>query len=58
MTADRFDTATELWCYKVTYEDGDVYYYVDVSMSEAARSASEIMPVKSIEEIGKGAIGS
>jgi len=57
MCCERIEKAFELYCYKVTWEDGEVVYYVDESMHDAARSANEIMPVKAIEEIGKGMIG-
>jgi hypothetical protein len=57
MTCDRIDNATELFCFKVTYDDGDIYYYVDTSISDASKSASEIDNVKTIEYIGKGMVG-
>jgi hypothetical protein len=57
MCVGRIQNATDLYCYKITYEDGSIVYYVDTSMSDAAASANEIMPPKSIEEIGAGAIG-
>lgn len=57
MCCKRIEEALDLYCYKVTWEDGEVAYYVDTSMSDAATSANEIMPVKAIEEIGIGMIG-
>ena len=57
-SSERIDNSMELFCFKVTYEDGDVYYYIDSSMGDALRSAEEICGVKNIEYIGKGAIGS
>jgi hypothetical protein len=57
MCVERIEEAPELYCFKVTYTDGSVYYYVDTSMADAVTSANEIMPVKAIEEIGRGAIG-
>ena len=57
MSCDRIENACELYCFKVVRQDGKVVYYVDTSMEDAARSANEIMPVKSIEEIGDGMVG-
>jgi hypothetical protein len=57
MCCKRIEEAFDLYCYKVTWEDNSVVYYIDETMHDAARSANEIMTVKSIEEIGKGMIG-
>jgi hypothetical protein len=57
MCVKRIEESAELFCYKVTFDDGDVVYYIDTSMHDAAKSANEIMPPKFIEEVGKGAIG-
>ena len=58
MCCERIENARELYCFKITYDDGKVFYYVDSSMSDAVKSASEIWSVKSVEFIGNGAIGS
>lgn len=55
---ERIDNTEELYCYKITYETGEVVYYVDVSMADAVRSAEEIEGVKTAEYVGKGGIGS
>ena len=57
MCCERIDNACELFCYKIEYDDGDIYYYVDTDMASAVKSAYEIANVKSAEFIGKGAIG-
>lgn len=57
MCCERIENATELYCFKITYDDGKIVYYVDSSMSNAVRSASEIWSVKLAEFIGQGAIG-
>lgn len=53
----KIDDAVELFCYKVTLDDGDVYYVVAASMQDAITHEEEIMGVKSCEFVGKGAIG-
>ena len=58
MCIERIEESAELFCFKVTYDDNSVVYYVDTSMGDAANSAEEICGVKNIEYIGKGAIGS
>ena len=57
MVASRFDTANTLYCFKVTYESGEICYYIDINMENVARSAERRSIVESIEYIGKGAIG-
>lgn len=57
MCCKRIEESCELYCYKVTSDDGEVIYYVDTSIHDAAKSANEVMIVKSIEEIGTGMIG-
>lgn len=57
MCCDRINNSSELWCFKVTYNDGVIKYYVDSSMGDAANSAGEFGDVQTIEYIGEGAIG-
>jgi len=58
MCVKRIEEAVELYCFKIMYEGGtEPIYYVDASMGDAVNSAEDIAPVKSVEYIGKGAIG-
>lgn len=57
MCVDRIKNSPDLYCYKVVWMNGNICYYVDVSIYDAAISANEIDAIKSIEEIGDGAIG-
>jgi hypothetical protein len=57
MACERIDNAAELFCFKVTFDDGNIIYYVDDSMFNAAKSANEICNVSKIEYIGKAAVG-
>jgi hypothetical protein len=56
MCGKRLTDASELFCYKCTLDDGDVYYVTAVSMQDAISHEEEIMGVKLCEYIGKGAI--
>ena len=58
MCVDRIEKAAALYCFKVTYDDGNIVYYVDADIGSAATSAEEIAAIKSIEYMGEGAIGS
>lgn len=57
MCCKRIENAVKLWCYKVTFEDKTIIFFVDTTMSDVATSANEYGIVKSIEEMGEGAIG-
>lgn len=57
MCSKKIEEATELFCYKVTLDDGGVYYVVAPNMQDAITHEEEIMGVKSCEYLGKGAIG-
>ena len=57
MACKRIEESATLYCYKVTYTGGKIFYYIDVSMEDAIRSANEIDEVKIIEFVGEGAIG-
>ena len=57
MCGKKIEEAAELFCYKVTYDDDDVYYVVAPCMQDAITHQEEIMGVKSCEFVGKGAIG-
>lgn len=52
----KIDEATELFCFKITLDDDDIYYVVAASMQDAITYEEEIMGVKSCEFVGKGAI--
>ena len=57
MCSKKMMEAEELHCFKVTLDDGDIYYVVAPSMQDAISHEEEIMGVKSCEYVGKGAIG-
>jgi len=56
MCGKKLMEATELYCFKVTLDDGEIRYVVAVSMQDAITHEEEIMGVKSCEFVGKGAI--
>lgn len=56
MCSKKIMEASELFCFKVTGDDGTFRYVVAVSMQDAITHESEIQGVKSCEYVGLGAI--
>lgn len=56
MCGKKLMESTELYCYKVTGDDGEVRYIVAVSAQDAITHSEEIQGVKICEYVGLGGI--